>query len=1659
MKKLCSALFLLALVRLASAQPYGNEWIDYGKTYYKFKIVKDGLYRIPYSVLLSTGVGAPAIRGTDFKLFHNGEEVPLYVTTNGVYGASDYVEFYGRKNDGKPDTKLYRDPGHQPNDRLSMFADTSVYFLTFDPFTINLRMQQQTNDVTNPPAPQTYCRRSHFIEFGSLFNGDFASPYFQQLYNSDFDKGEGFASGNIQGGANYLFDLNGIYYAPGLTARLRVNYIGGITEHVVRFNIGNYTFTDSFSGFNVRKLDKTLDVNLLNNGGQPFLGIQPQVQNEQNFVSVLEMNYPRNFNFSGFSKIDFALETGGEAYLEIRNFNARSTVPILYDLQNNRRYSGVTDTVLKFRLASSILPKGSLYLSSQDASDIITVSGLSAVTFRNFQDILKQGNYVIISHRNLTKSNFGIDYLDEYAKYRQSVPGGSYKPFVYYIDELNDQFAYGINTHPLAIRNFINFALDKFSVKPTQVFLIGKGYAYVDMLGTSALRNKNFVQTYGNPASDNLLVARSATSNTPQVGVGRLAAQRGDDIKIYLDKVKEYEANLNDTSATSEIPEKKLWMKNVLHLGGGNNNFEQQLFRSYLDNYKTIIEAPQFGGKVSSLFKNSTDPIQIAQNLFLDSLINAGVSLISFFGHSATTTLDFNLIPESYNNRGRYHLMLTNGCFVGSIFNDFFSYSERFVLTPNKAAIGFIAPITYAVSSNLSNYSYKFYNYYSDEMYNSPIGNVLKAASTDMIGTPSTPIDPMIGEQMIYHGDPALRINTHYRPDYYIDASSILFEPANLNAAADSFLVRVVVKNLAAASASFYTVNIDRIFPNGEIQSYKVDVPSARYIDTVDIWVKSDRLKGPGTNTFRIKVDYDEEIAEYVETNNEVTITKLISADDVIPIFPYEFGIVNDPAFEMIFSTADYLAGTRQYIFEVDTTELFNSPMLVRERVTAPGSVIRWKPAMALLQNKVYYWRGSLDTIYGNQLNWNKSSYIYNTNLGPGWNQSHYFQYLNDKFSTLALPQNRIWKYPNTVRTIQIRNGIIPDQQIEAYFDGYLIARNAWARKGFIFFVYDVNTGQNWQTFQIGRTCTGPYGDITCNLYPVNVIEFITNDNSQAAGAAYRQKVIDFINSIPCNAYVLGYSFYNAGYNQWPADQNILGQTLYDAFEDLGVSQIRNVQENQPFVFFLQKCNPAYTPIQLIRTIPQVIDTLFTFSGTWSVGSLQSTIIGPSTAWDGMHFDWHALEDPTDDFSTLNLYGFDTAGTRTLLIDQIPFLDNDISSIDAARFPLLQMEWNTRDDTLSTAPQLDFWRINYTLAPEAVVNPTIYFTTSRDSIISGEEFTLGVGVENVTPINMDSLLVKFTIITASNNITTLYKRYAPLPGKNSINIDFTYDFPGSVYFGMNTIVVEVNPDEDQVEQFHFNNFAEFRVFVDKDRVNPLLDVTFDGRHITDGEYVSNQPQILFRLRDENKFLALDDTSAFLIYMFYPNDPTNPVLLTKNQPDVTFIPADPSNLTRNNEARLIYAPTLPDGTYEIRAQGIDRSKNDAGRYDYRIKFVVDSKPSITNLLNYPNPFTTSTQFVFTVTGTEVPDNLRIQIFSASGKVVKEISREELGDLHIGTNITPYRWDGTDTYGDRLANGVYFYRVIVRNNDGTQIELKPTAADKFFKNGYGKMYLMR
>ena len=169
----------------------------------------------------------------------------------------------------------------------------------------------------------------------------------------------------------------------------------------------------------------------------------------------------------------------------------------------------------------------------------------------------------------------------------------------------------------------------------------------------------------------------------------------------------------------------------------------------------------------------------------------------------------------------------------------------------------------------------------------------------------------------------------------------------------------------------------------------------------------------------------------------------------------------------------------------------------------------------------------------------------------------------------------------------------------------------------------------------------------------------------------------------------------------------------------------------------------------------------------------------------------------------------------------------------------------------------------------------------------------------------------------------------------------------------------------------------------------------------------------------------------------------------------WIPAD---LT-NKRFKIIFPASFEvDGKYSLLVQGSDRSGNLSGDIQYKISFEIIRESSITYLMNYPNPFSTSTRFVFTLTGTEVPQDMIIQIMTVTGKVVREITESELGQIYIGRNISTYDWNGTDEFGDPLANGVYLYRVKCRIG-GEDIKHRDSGADSHFTKDFGKMYILR
>jgi len=122
-------------------------------------------------------------------------------------------------------------------------------------------------------------------------------------------------------------------------------------------------------------------------------------------------------------------------------------------------------------------------------------------------------------------------------------------------------------------------------------------------------------------------------------------------------------------------------------------------------------------------------------------------------------------------------------------------------------------------------------------------------------------------------------------------------------------------------------------------------------------------------------------------------------------------------------------------------------------------------------------------------------------------------------------------------------------------------------------------------------------------------------------------------------------------------------------------------------------------------------------------------------------------------------------------------------------------------------------------------------------------------------------------------------------------------------------------------------------------------------------------------------------------------------------------------------------SLAPGRHTLSAKGWDIANNSGEGYT---EFVVaeDGKAALAHVLNYPNPFTTNTNFQFEHNLAGQVLDVQISIFSVSGKLVKTILHNAPSE---GFRVTDITWNGRDEYGDTLARGVYLYRIKVRGTD--------------------------
>ena len=206
---------------------------------------------------------------------------------------------------------------------------------------------------------------------------------------------------------------------------------------------------------------------------------------------------------------------------------------------------------------------------------------------------------------------------------------------------------------------------------------------------------------------------------------------------------------------------------------------------------------------------------------------------------------------------------------------------------------------------------------------------------------------------------------------------------------------------------------------------------------------------------------------------------------------------------------------------------------------------------------------------------------------------------------------------------------------------------------------------------------------------------------------------------------------------------------------------------------------------------------------------------------------------------------------------------------------------------------------------------------------------------------------------------------------------------------------------------------------ENDNTGPDINLYMNDESFIDGGITNENPFLIVKLFDENGI----NTSSGIGH------------------DITaVIDGDNSNTFQLNdyyEAALddykngsIKYPfrDLEPGLHTINFKAWDVFNNSSSS---EIQFLVhdqNDKLVISNVLNYPNPFVNYTEFWFNHNSSDVLDVI-IQIFTVSGKLVKTISQQtNISGSSLSRDVI---WDGRDEYGDRLAKGVYVYKLKVRS----------------------------
>lgn len=213
-------------------------------------------------------------------------------------------------------------------------------------------------------------------------------------------------------------------------------------------------------------------------------------------------------------------------------------------------------------------------------------------------------------------------------------------------------------------------------------------------------------------------------------------------------------------------------------------------------------------------------------------------------------------------------------------------------------------------------------------------------------------------------------------------------------------------------------------------------------------------------------------------------------------------------------------------------------------------------------------------------------------------------------------------------------------------------------------------------------------------------------------------------------------------------------------------------------------------------------------------------------------------------------------------------------------------------------------------------------------------------------------------------------------------------------------------------------------YVEPDDAGPVIKPFMNDSLFKDGGLTGSNSVLYVQLLDESGINVSGSGIGHDLTAVLDGDVANPYILND------YYETAPNDFKRG----YVFFPIsgLSDGMHTLRVKAWDMHNN-SGEGLVNFEVAGGNVVRIQNLMNYPNPFTEKTHFVFEHNHPGTDLKVQIQIYSTSGYSVRTI---EQNFRPGGSRSNEIVWDGTDNNGARLPAGLYVYRLHLITNKGIE-----------------------